>query len=121
YSGGGSRVTQLGWAGTVPVPADYDGDGRADVAVLSRASSTWCISYSGGGSLVLPFGYRTMTPVPADYDGDGAADVAMCHEASGRWYVRQSSNGAHRQETLGGPDFIPVLLLPLIHSWFGLP
>jgi hypothetical protein len=120
YSGGGSRVTQLGWAGTVPVPADYDGDGRADLAVLSRATSTWCINYSAGGSLILPFGYKTMTPVPADYDGDGAADVAMYHSPSGRWYLRQSSNGAHRQETLGGPGHIPVLLIPLIHSWFGL-
>jgi parallel beta-helix repeat protein/predicted outer membrane repeat protein len=121
YSGGGSRVTQLGWAGTVPVPADYDGDGRADLAVLSRATSTWCINYSSGGSLILPFGYKTMTPVPADYDGDGAADIAMYHAASGKWYIRKSTTGAHRQETLGGAGQIPVLLYPLIHSWFALP
>ena len=121
YSGGGSRVTQLGWAGTVPVPADYDGDGKADIAVLSRANSKWCIGYSGGGSLIATFGYKTMTPVPADYDGDGRADIAMYHAASGKWYIRQTASGIHRQVTLGGAGQIPVLLLPLIHSWFGLP
>ncbi|MGD9612505.1 MAG: FG-GAP repeat domain-containing protein, partial [Kiritimatiellia bacterium] len=84
-------------------------------------TSKWCIGYSGGGSLILEFGYKTMTPVPADYDGDGKADIAMYHSASGKWYIRQSTTGIHRQATLGGAGQIPVLLIPLIHSWFGLP
>ena len=114
-------MAQLGWATTVPVPADYDGDGRADLAVLNRPTSNWCIQYSGGGSLVVPFGYKTMTPVPADYDGDGLVDIAMYHAASGTWYVRDSFTGAHRSFPLGGSDQIPAQQIPLIHSWYGLP
>jgi len=121
YSGGGYKVKQLGWSSTIPVPGDYDGDGRADIAVLTRNTSKWCITYSGGGSLIMAFGYKTMTPVQADYDGDGATDIAMYHEASGTWFIRESSTGRHRRLTYGGPGKIPVLLYPMIYSWFGLP
>lgn len=91
------------------------------MAVLSRASSKWCIAGSAGGSWILPFGDSTMTPVPTDYDGVGAADLAMYAAATGTWSIRASATGTDRTETFGGPLEDPVLLLPLIHAWFGLP
>jgi len=121
YSGGGSQITPFGGASMIPVPGDYDSDGRADIAVLHRETSTWNILYSDGGSLSLPFGYKTMTPVAADYDGDGATDIAMYHPTSGTWYIRQSTTLSVRKVAHGGPDRIPVLLTPMVHSWFDLP
>ena len=116
-----AQVVRWGWAATMPVPADYDGDGRADVAVFHRASATWYVRYSGGGSLVLAFGWPAVVPVPADYDGDGVADLAVYHAASGNWYVRQSSDLATVVKALGGPGRNPVGLYPLIQAWYGLP
>ena len=110
-----------GWAAAVPVPADYDGDGLADIAVFHRPSATWYVRYSGGGCLVLAFGWSAVVPVPADYDGDGLADLAVYHAASGNWYVRQSSDLATVVKALGGPGQAPTGLYPQIHSWYRLP
>ena len=102
------------------MPADYDGDGAADVAVFTRATARWQVAYSGGGSLAMAFGWSAVLPVPADYDGDGTADLAIYHPAGGKWYIRQSSDLATVVKTLGGPGQNPVLRNSLIHSWFKL-
>jgi hypothetical protein len=41
------RTEQFGWAAALPVPADYDGDGQTDLAVLDPQAFTWYISESG--------------------------------------------------------------------------
>ena len=43
------RTQQFGWPGAVPVPADYDGDGKTDVAVLDRLAFVWYIWESSTG------------------------------------------------------------------------
>ncbi len=107
------------YAGVEPVPADYDGDGKADLAIYKASSGAWRILQSSNGrTRALKLGSRKEVPVPADYDGDGKADPAIYDPSSGRWSIRWSSSGRLSRTVHGGEGAWPVLLNPLIHSWY---
>jgi len=75
----------------VPVPADYDGDHRADIAVYRATTGEWFIRRSSDGGLTQwTWGAPRLgdVPVVGDYDGDGRADIAVYRELTGEWFVR---------------------------------
>jgi hypothetical protein len=93
-----------------PIPGDYDGDGKFDVAVyrfglspantyIYKQSSDDAITYVQWGN------FNTDFIAPGDFDGDGKFDqVAVRTGTTGTgyvWYIRQSSNGMLRTEFLG--------------------
>ena len=84
----------------VPVPGDYDGDGKTDIAIYR--SGTWFILPSSGGSYyTVGFGGNPNdVPVPGDYDGDGKTDCAVYR--SGSWYIMPSSGGSPYDVGWGG-------------------
>ena len=48
-SNGGMTQTSWGISGDVPVPGDYDGDGKTDIAVWRPSEGYWWIINSSDG------------------------------------------------------------------------
>ncbi|MBN1670151.1 MAG: hypothetical protein JXR37_03920, partial [Kiritimatiellae bacterium] len=53
---------RFGWSDVLPVPADYDGDGRADPAVYHPAGGMWYILASREGFRTHHFGWPAALP-----------------------------------------------------------
>jgi hypothetical protein len=97
------------------VPADYDGDGKADLSVKGSTDGIWYIDYARNGFGAWDASYPgygpTSIPVPADYDGDGRADLSVKGAGDGIWYIDYASDGfgAWDASYLGyGPTSRPV-------------
>jgi hypothetical protein len=108
---GSFHAIQFGLNGDKPVPADYDGDGRADLAVVRdvNGSKVWYIQNSFDGSYkVVQFGLTEDKLVPGDYDADGRMDIAVYRPSTGVWYIWKSSDDQYIVKQFGLSDDIPV-------------
>ena len=125
YSGRiGAFPVTFGAAGNAdqPVAADYNGDGRADIAsfrsVTDLASGQrWFILPSDGaspgfgGGFPVVFGADGDIAAVSDYDLDGRPDLAVYSPDSGNWTIRQSSTDSEIAVLFNpsGADAVPLL------------
>ena len=98
----------------IPMSGDYDGDGKADFAVLRPLGgvSAYFLDLDRNGfpdpsyPLWRPAG---RVPVPGDYDGDGRTDPAVYNSATGGWSVDiNHGGGTSLTVTFGTSGDIPV-------------
>lgn len=94
------------------VVGDYDGDGKADLAVFDPFTSQFTVRNSsnlsitsGGFDIPLPAG---VIPVAGDYDGDGQTDLAVFDRSTAGWYFRPTGGGAQFALQFGSVGGIPV-------------
>ena len=78
----------------VPVPADYDGDGKADFALHNPATGVIRVWPSSGGAFFdSPAPGAGWLPMPGDYYGDGKANFAWYNPTSGIFRIIRHITG----------------------------
>ena len=88
------RIEKFGFEDDKPVPEDYDGDGKDDLAVWRPSNGVWYRLNSSDNTFVaIHFGISRDEPTPADYDGDGKTDIAVFRPSTGVWYLLRSTEG----------------------------
>ena len=96
---GPTLAAQFGASTDRIVPADYTGDGKADIAVWRPASGEWFVLRSEDFSFyAFPFGASGDVPAPGDYDGDGKHDATVFRPSSATWYSSLSTSGTLIQQ-----------------------
>jgi hypothetical protein len=95
--GAGQDTVAWGLNTDLQAPADFDGDGRTDLAVFRNG--VWYLQRSQLGFASVQFGQAGDIPVPFDYTGDGRAEVAVYR--AGSWYTLNLSNNQFQSAQFG--------------------
>ncbi|HEX9004896.1 MAG TPA: putative Ig domain-containing protein [Blastocatellia bacterium] len=109
-------VIGAGFASSLTVFSDFDGDGKSDLSVFRGSDGNWLVANSGDGQLQAAawgaaYEPYNDVPVSGDYDGDGRTDLAVFRrggDLAGYWFIKRSSDGGISNHFWGLPTDVPV-------------
>jgi len=91
---------------------DYDGDGKADLAVFRPPETNWYILPIGRDAAAAApatrFGEKGDIPMPGDYDGDRKNDLAVYRAAASSWIVLTSGSKKQTTYRIGSSSDVAV-------------
>ncbi len=108
---GSTTGATFGASADIPIPGDYDGDGKTDYAVFRPSDNTWYTLSSGNNEAMVvygPYGASGDKPVPADYTGDGRTDLAVFRPSNSTWYLYDTVFGEIGAFQIGASGDVPV-------------
>jgi thermitase len=99
----------FGETSDIPVPGDYDGDGKTDAVIFRPSTGLWYGPRTGAAEIVMQMvlGEAGDIPIPGDYDGDGKADPAIYRPSTGLFFAVKSGGGV-LNTSFGSPGDVPV-------------
>jgi hypothetical protein len=105
----GTFQIYFGATSDIPVPSDYNGDGRTDAVIFRPSTGLWYGPATGLTHIVIQMnlGQSGDIPIPGDYDGDGITDAAIYRPSTGLFFAVLSQGGT-KSSTFGAPGDVPV-------------
>jgi len=109
-------MISAGFASSLTVFSDFDGDGKSDLSVFRGSDGNWLVANSGDGQLQAAawgasYEPYNDVPVSGDYDGDGRTDLAVFRrggDLAGYWFIKRSSDSEISSHFWGLPTDVPV-------------